>query len=114
MLTYEAVEDFITYYIENNSLVSINAFTERNTFSNFVENYFDDADQVNDILAMVDYEAWIYEVGLDPSGSLNFTNTYTTAALDLANGYIALNGTGSPANYTEYNEFVSNQRVVFC
>ena len=107
------MQDYITYYIESNSLTSINAFTERSTFSSFVENYYDDADQVNEILAMIDYEEWIYEVGLDPTGTLNFTNSATTAALNLANAYIALNGTGSPSNYADYNSFVSNQRVVF-
>lgn len=113
VLSYEAMEDYITYYIESNSLTSINAFTERSTFSSFVENYYDDADQVNEILAMVDYEEWIYEVGLDPTGTLNFTNSATTAALNLANAYIALNGVSSPSNYADYNDFVSNQRVVF-
>jgi hypothetical protein len=60
---------------------------------------------------MVDYETWIYDVGLDPTGTLNFTNPLTTAAVNLANGY-ANNGV-SPSNYLDYNTFTSAQRVVF-
>lgn len=44
---------------------------------------------------------------------MNFTNPPTTAALNLANAYIALNGTSSPSNYQDYKSFVSNQKVVF-
>jgi hypothetical protein len=62
---------------------------------------------------MVDYEEWIYEVGLDPTGTLNFTNSDSTNAVDLAMAYISLNGTSSPSNYTTYNGFRSNQKVVF-
>ena len=113
VIGYVAMEDFITYYIETNSLQSICAFAERRTFSNFVESYYDTPDDVNDYLAMVDYEAWIYEVGNDPTGTLDFTNSATTAALNLANAYITLNGASSPSNYQDYNSFVSNQKVVF-
>jgi len=58
---------------------------------------------------MVNYEEWIYEVGLDPTGTVNFTNPYSTAAVNLANAYILLNGTGSPANYSVYNLWPSSQ-----
>ena len=107
------MQDFITYYITTNSLTSINAFTERATFSSFIESNYDDADEVNEILAMVDYEAWIYEVGLDPTGTLNFTNSDSTNAENLALAYIALNGTSSPSNFADYNLYRSNQKVVF-
>jgi hypothetical protein len=33
--------------------------------------------------------------------------------MDLANEYVSLAGASSPTNYTDYNNFVSNQRVVF-
>lgn len=48
---YYVMQDFINYYIESNNLQSICAFTERRTFSNFIESYYDDAEQVNEILA---------------------------------------------------------------
>jgi len=107
------MQDFITYYLTTNSLTSINAFTERATFSSFIENNYDDADEVNEILAMVDYEEWIYEVGLDPTGTLNFTNSDSTNAENLALAYIALDGTSSPSNFADYNLYRSNQKVVF-
>ena len=62
---------------------------------------------------MVDYEEWIYEVGLDPTCTLNFTNSDSTNAVNLAMDYINLNGTSSPSNYQTYNGFRSNQKVVF-
>jgi len=110
---YPAMLDFITFYIESNNLMSICAFTERKTFSQFVESYYSDADQVNEILAMVDYEEWIYVVGTDPTNTLNFTVPPVTAALDMANAYIVGNGTSGPSNYADYNTWESNQKVVF-
>lgn len=107
------MEDFITYYIENNSLTSINAFQMRSTFSEFVENYGYTTSQVNSFLSMIDYEQWIYENGCDPTNTLNFTVPTVTAAVNLANSYVSLNGTSSPANYQDYNTWPSNQRVVF-
>lgn len=50
------MNDWFIYYLTNYNLMSICAFTYRHAFSNFVESYYTDADQVNDILAMVDYE----------------------------------------------------------
>lgn len=65
----------MTYYIENNKLTSINAFTMRESFAQFVESFYQDASVVNNILQQVDWETWIYIVGLDPTGTLNFTTT---------------------------------------
>lgn len=108
------MEDFITYYIENNYLMSINRFDMQATFASFIEEtYTTDASQVNSILSQVDYETWIYDVGLDPTGTLNFTCDMTTIAVNLANAYALAGGDSSPANYTDYNAFTSAQRVVF-
>jgi leukotriene-A4 hydrolase len=108
-----AVQDFFNFYINYNNLMSICAFRYRQTYSAFVDQYYTNDDQVNQILEMVDYEAWIYEVGPEPTGTLDFTNSMVTAAINLANAYIALNGGGQPAGYTNYNSWPSNQRVVF-
>lgn len=73
------MEDFLTYYIVNNKLTSINAFTMRETFANFVETFFNpDSSMVNSILEKVNWEEWIYVVGLDPTGTLNFTTDGST------------------------------------
>ena len=73
------MEDFMTYYIVNNKLTSINAFTMRETFANFVETFFNpNSSMVNSILDKVNWEEWIYVVGLDPTGTLNFTTDGST------------------------------------
>jgi leukotriene-A4 hydrolase len=73
------MEDFLTYYIVNNKLTSINAFTMRETFASFVETFFNpDSSMVNSILEKVNWEEWIYVVGLDPTGTLNFTTDGST------------------------------------
>ena len=112
VIGYNMMEDFITYYIENNYLMSINRFDMMATFAAFVEeNYTESSSQVNSILSMVNYEEWLYEVGLDPTGTLNFTCDMTAVPLNLANAYA--NTGNQPTNYTDYNAFTSAQRVVF-
>lgn len=69
---------------------------------------------MNQKLSEIDYPGWIYPVGPDPTGLLDFSNPQSVAAVDLANAYIALDGASSPANFADYNTFSSNQRVVFC
>jgi hypothetical protein len=93
VLDYNAMEDFIEYYIVMNSLGSINSFTGfRRTFSNFVETYYPKATVVNNILATAMDTAWIYLTGPDPTGTLNFNNTAAWNAKELALAYIAANG----------------------
>lgn len=115
MLDTVYMEDFMTYYIVNNALTSINAFTMRETFANFVETFFNpDSSMVNSILEKVNWEEWIYVVGLDPTGTLNFTTDGSTQAQNLANAYIALNGTASPPNASlYYHGYTSNLKVCF-
>ena len=62
---------------------------------------------------MVDYETWIYDVGLDPTGTLDFSCDMTDVAVNLANAYAEAGGNDSPSNYQDYNDFTSAQRVVF-
>ena len=113
VLGYYHMEDFLEYYLVMNSLMSIDEFTMRKTFSNFIETYYPDANHDNDLLQSIQFTQWIYEVGPDPTGLLDFTNPYTTAAKSLALAYISGGGSSSPSNYQDYNEFFSNQRVVF-
>jgi hypothetical protein len=40
---------------------------------------------VNAILAEINYEEWIYGVGTDPSGTLDFNTDQSNAAVNLAN-----------------------------
>jgi hypothetical protein len=85
----------------------------RDSFSAYVERAYNDPVMINTILSMVDFEMWIYEVGLDPTQTLNFTTSQSVEAKNLALSYIALNGTSSPADYKVYNDFYSNLKVIF-
>jgi leukotriene-A4 hydrolase len=105
---YYNMEDFITYYINDNSLKSISEFDMRSTMSDFVESKYPSTEQVNNVLFAIEYTDWLYEVGPDPTGLLDFTNPKATAAQDLALAYIALAGVSSPSNYLDYKSFVSN------
>jgi hypothetical protein len=62
---------------------------------------------------MVDYETWIYKVGGDPTGSLNFMTTNIQTAVNLANSYVSLGGASSPPGFSVYNSWISNLKVIF-
>ena len=89
MIGYVAMEDFMTYYINYNKLTSIDAFKMRETFSKFLSGYFSEdnmtPETVNAILYEINYEDWIYGVGTDPSGTLDFNTDQSNAAVNLAN-----------------------------
>jgi leukotriene-A4 hydrolase len=99
VLGYYHMEDFLEYYIVMNSLTSINQFQLRDTFSSFIQTYYPNADRDNSLLQSIQFTQWIYETGPDPTGLLDFTNPYTTAAKNLALAYIAAGGNDTPENY---------------
>ena len=70
------------------------------------------SDDINRILKAVDWDTWVYEPTLAPE-PLNFNTPNSDQATQLALGYIALNGTGSPENYTAYLGYYSNLKVIF-
>jgi leukotriene-A4 hydrolase len=110
---FASVQDFFQFYIEYNNLMSICAFQYRHTYSAFVSQYYANDDIVNQILSEIDYEQWIYEVGVEPTGMFSFSNSQTDAAISLADAFVALNGASSPANANDYLGWPSNQQVVF-
>lgn len=65
---YVIMEDFITYYINENSLTSINLFQLQNTLSNFIQTFFPDSNRDNSLLQSIGFTQWIYETGPDPTG----------------------------------------------
>jgi len=114
VLDYYEMQDFIQWYINKNSLYSINAFTGfRRSMAMFIENYFTNTDQVNALLEKIAYAEWIYGVGTGPTNTITFPSVRATNATDLANAYIALDGLSSPANFADYFNFTVDQRVVF-
>ena len=107
------MQKFITYYIESASLQSITSFDMQRLFAQFIEDNFEDPDEVNELLGDISWNEWKYEAGSDPSGTLNFETTNSKKAQQLALDYIALGGNSSPANYIQYNAWYSNLKVVF-
>ena len=69
-------------------------------------------EEINGILKSVDWETWIYEPTLAPV-PLDFNTPESDQATQLALGYIALNGTGSPDGYESYLGYYSNLKVIF-
>lgn len=62
---------------------------------------------VNEILGKMNWSEWMYKSALSPQ-PLNFTTVEGVEAVDLANGFIALNGTGAPDGYINYKSFYTN------
>jgi hypothetical protein len=82
-------------------------------FAQFIEENFEDPDEVNELLGDISWNEWKYIAGTDPTGTLNFETTNSKRAQQLALDFIALGGNSSPANYMQYNYWYSNLKVVF-
>ena len=110
----DAFNDFLRYYIRTNSLTSVTTIKLRANWEYFVATMIPDksSDDINRILKAVDWDTWVYEPTLAPE-PLNFNTPNSDQATQLALGYIALNGTGSPENYTAYLGYYSNLKVIF-
>ena len=106
--------DFLRFYIKTNSLTSIANVQLRATWEYFVATMMPSlsGDQINTILKTVDWETWIYAPTLAPV-PLDFSTPKSNEATNLALGYIALNGGGSPAGYSDYLSYYSNLKIVF-
>lgn len=66
-------------------------------------------------MAAVDWNKWLYTVGDEPQydQALNFTNADTNSSETLAIDYVAGAGDTSPDNYEDYNDYISNRKVIF-
>ena len=69
---------------------------------------------MNAQLADIDYAAWIYTPGGDPTGTLApyFATNMALAAVQLANDYVSLYP-ASPSNFNDYNGYNHPQQVIF-
>ena len=108
------MKNFLNFYIKEHKLTSITNIELRATWEFFVENMIPGLSgaDVNTILASVDWETWMYAPGVPPV-TADFSTPEGDQSAALANEYIRLNGTGSPANFTEYNTYYSNLKVMF-
>ena len=108
------MKNFLNFYIQTHSLTSITTLQLRGTWEFFVERKIPGltGQQVNDILAAVDWSTWMYKTGLAPV-PLDFSTPESDQSTALALAYISLNGTASPDNFDEYFTYYSNLKVVF-
>lgn len=108
------MQDWIDYYSQMNSLQSINAFEYRRSFAMFIETYWLNSNRVNQLLSTVQYAPWIYSTTPDPTGFLDFNNSASWNATQLAQGFISGGGATAPTNAAIiYNGYYANQKVVF-
>ena len=105
---------FLNFYMQEHKLTSITTIQLRQSWEFFVEYQIPglSAEQVNEILAAMDWESWMFQPGLPPV-QLDFSTPEATQSANLALAYISLNGTGSPENFAEYFGYYSNLKVVF-
>lgn len=111
-------EFFLSYYLNERALTSIQTYQFTRTFSQYVEganiaytnplNLQLSPDDVGDILAMIEYDEWLYEEGSDPTMTLNFTNSDVILAQEAANNFLAGNTTINTTMYN-YTEWYSSQ-----
>jgi leukotriene-A4 hydrolase len=104
-------QTFLRKYILGHAQESILTDDLRLSWEDFVEDNYN-ATETNRILAAVDWDAWIYTPGLPPV-HLDFTTRQSNESSALADGYIALNGSASPENYTNFFDYYSNLKVIF-
>ena len=110
----DEMKNFLNFYMKEHSLTSITTLELRGTWEFFVERMIPglSGQQVNDILAAVDWSTWMYKTGLPPV-QFDFTTPESDQSAALAEAYIALNGTASPDNIDVYFTYYSNLKVVF-
>jgi len=107
----EQFQDFLQYYIYQNFEKSITTVELRRNWETWVQDNYE-KEEVNPILANINWSKWMYEGGFSPK-PLDFSNDLSNEAKQLALDFIALNGAGAPPNYEDYNTWYANLQVVF-
>ena len=74
------MQKFITYYIESAALQSITSFDMQRLFAQFIESYYENPDEVNELLGDISWNDWKYVAGTDPTDTLNFETTNSKRA----------------------------------
>lgn len=105
---------FLRFWVAERLLTSVTYVDLIETWGKWVEErYINDPLKVNQILANSDWTTWLFESALPPAGTFDFSTPEGIDAENLAMAYLALNGTGRPANYADYFTFYSNLKVIF-
>lgn len=104
------MRQFLRYYVQKNFLTSITYIELQRTWGQWVEENYS-PEEANALLAMTQWNKWIFESALWEKGQLDFSTPEASDAEELALAYIQLNGT--PPNYADYFSFYSNLKVIF-
>jgi hypothetical protein len=73
---------------------SITTIELRRNWETWVGDHYE-KEQVNPVLAKINWEEWMYMGGMSPE-PIDFTNSKSDEATNLALEFIALNGTAAP------------------
>lgn len=104
-------QNFLQTYILKFSQQSITTIELRQTWETWVHANFE-GKMINQILASIDWEVWLYKPALAPV-PLDFTTDLSNEAFSLAYEYIALGGYSSPEDMDQYWNFDSNLKTIF-
>jgi leukotriene-A4 hydrolase len=107
----ELFQTFLRGYIIEYSQDSVFSEDFRSSWEDFVEDHFN-ATETNRILGSINWDAWLFTPGLPPV-TLDFSTPASIGASHLADEYIRLAGEASPDNYTQFNDYYSNLKVIF-
>jgi leukotriene-A4 hydrolase len=102
----DEMQDFLQYYIYMNFEKSITTIELRNNWETWVQDNYEKND-VNPILAAINWEEWMYIGGMSPE-PIDFTNSASDEATNLALEFISLNGTAAPEQWEEYLNWFPN------
>ena len=105
------MQKFLQHYIYTNFEKSITTVELRETWENWVQDNYEWW-QVNEILAKINWSQWMYNSALSPK-PLDFTTVKGNESAAMASAFITLNGTGTPADYLDYNDYYTNLKVIF-
>lgn len=106
------IQDFLRFYINRHAQSSIAYQQLKSTWSDYINGRVTNATLASQILNSVNWTLWIEQPGLSPV-PMNFSTNTSIQAVQLADSYIKLAGNSSPDNFTVYNSYFSNLKVVF-
>lgn len=99
-------------YVAENRYKSIKWPVFRAKVENYIDTHWTDKNEARMLKSKIDWMSWVYGPGLPPY-TANFTTPELVEAVNLANAYVAAAGASSPANFSDYNKFDSNTKVIF-
>jgi hypothetical protein len=95
-------QQVIRAHINEHSQQSVTWRDFNETLTNWVKNNYAGS-KGDDLLAKIDWQAWVYGPGPNPTNAgIDFTTAGAMAFEALADQYITLGGNASPSNFSAY------------